>query len=384
MIMTDASPLFQSVRDPTKIGLQIAGLGNGRMDRVIGSLTARLDELYVLAGTARRLADRFLQLLGAQVIGARTRDEKSFGRKHLQSELVESLIGGLCLRQVFLALGKGRRIDDHDVEARALARHFFERIERVLLSRADLQAIGLGVLLGELERRRRAVDAQHVACAARRGAQTPGADVAENVEHARSGTQVLRQGAPISRLVEEPARLLTFEQRRFEPQAVLDDAAEIPDLTDGLLDAVRQPLHIARGAVILVEQRPNADRLLQSLLDLRLEAFHARRADLCDAEVIEPVDDQARQAVRFAVNQTIVGRRVQSLAQGERGADSAYEPRYVGKTPGFEQARTDQRLRIDVGKPEGAVVVRDHAHQLARLEFGQRSLAGVDFIAEHP
>ena len=55
-----------------------------------------------------------------------------------------------------------------------------------------------------------------------------------------------------------------------------------------------------------------------------------------------------------------------------------------GMRPGLEQARADQRLRIDVGEPKRPIVVRQHAHQLARLELRQRRLPRVDLIAEYP
>ena len=60
------------------------------------------------------------------------------------------------------------------------------------------------------------------------------------------------------------------------------------------------------------------------------------------------------------------------------------QPRGVGNLPGLEHARGDERFGIDIGQSQRPVVVRQHAHQLARLELGQRRLAGIDLVAEDP
>ncbi len=60
------------------------------------------------------------------------------------------------------------------------------------------------------------------------------------------------------------------------------------------------------------------------------------------------------------------------------------KPRRIGQLPGLEQPRADERLRIDVGQAQSAVVVRQHAHQFAGLEFGQGRLLRVDLVAEDP
>ena len=67
-----------------------------------------------------------------------------------------------------------------------------------------------------LERRRGAVDAQHLAAPAVRRAHAPGAHVAEHVQHARALAHVFRERAAIGGLIEKPAGLLPLGERRLE------------------------------------------------------------------------------------------------------------------------------------------------------------------------
>ena len=62
----------------------------------------------------------------------------------------------------------------------------------------------------------------------------------------------------------------------------------------------------------------------------------------------------------------------------------ACKPGRVRDLPGLEQPRADERVRIDVSQPERPVVMGENAHQFASLEFAERRLLGIDFVAEHP
>src|SRR5882757_3337632 len=75
---------------------------------------------------------------------------------------------------------------------------------------------------------------------------------------------------------------------------------------------------------------------------------------------------------------------MEPLAQDQGSANARRQPGDIGNFPSFQHSRGNQRLRVDVGQAQSPVVVRQHAHQLAGLEFGQRRLAGVDFVAEDP
>ena len=85
--------------------------------------------------------------------------------------------------------------------------------------------VALGVACGRLERGRGAVDAQHFARTAARGAHSPGAHIAEYVQHSRAAAHVLRQRPAVGRLIEKPSGLLTLRQGRSKLEAVLRDPA---------------------------------------------------------------------------------------------------------------------------------------------------------------
>ncbi len=129
---------------------------------------------------------------------------------------------------------------------------------------------------------------------------------------------------------------------------------------------------------------PGAEDFAQGPSQRLLEPFHAGRADLRDTGVAETVDDETRQAVGLAVHEAIVRRGVQALTQHERLPQARLEPGLVRNLPGLEQARAYQGLRVDVGQPQRAVIVREHAHEVSRREFRERRLLRVDFVAEDP
>src|ERR1700722_5098925 len=165
-----------------------------------------------------------------------------------------------------------------------------------LIAVAFLPAIASGIARGQLERRRRAVDAQHLARAAVQSAHSPCSDVAEYIQHSRALADVFYEGAAICRLVEEPSGLLTLRQGSPEFQSVFDDLRQVVYFSPGGLDVAREALHFARGAVVLEKQRLAMQNLAQGILNLRFEPFHAGGPDLHDAGRPVAVDNQARQA----------------------------------------------------------------------------------------
>ena len=102
-------------------------------------------------------------------------------------ELIEPLVGGERLGQVLLALGERRRIEiTMSNRARSLCQRL-EHIEGIALAGVDASDLRAALLDRELERRRGAVDADHLARHRRFAARAaPGAHVAEHIEHARA------------------------------------------------------------------------------------------------------------------------------------------------------------------------------------------------------
>ena len=129
-----------------------------------------------------------------------------------------------------------------------------------------------------------------------------------------------------------------------------------------------------------------ADDLGQRRLDLRPQPVDPGRATLGHHHIAVAVDHQSRQAVGFTVNQAIKRFAVQPFAQCQRDSQPMHEQRgieWIGRIAA-DDARGDQRARVDVCESQELVAVGMHLHGGARLELCQRSRGGVDLIAEDP
>ena len=151
-------------------------------------------------------------------------------------------------------------------------------------------------------------------------------------------------------------------------------------------DIGRQSLELARAGVVFPQHRARRDHLLEGADDLGLEALHAGGADLADDHVAVPVEHQSGQPVGLAVNQAIERRGIQSLAERERdlqAVDEQWSARRIASIAA-EDARADQRVRIDVSVAEEPLAIADHAAQRAGREARERRAVRVDLVAEHP
>src|SRR6478735_8340563 len=74
-------------------GLQIAGLGHGRVDRMVGRLSAKSDEPQVAAGVHGGGLQQFAEHLGGQMPGAGTAHQQRIVAGQLQCQLVQLPIG---------------------------------------------------------------------------------------------------------------------------------------------------------------------------------------------------------------------------------------------------------------------------------------------------
>src|SRR6185312_8366793 len=98
------------------------------------------------------------------------------------------------------------------------------------------------------------------------------------------------------------------------------------------------------------------------------------------------VENESRQTVGLAEYEPIVRLAVESLPQSER----CPQPRLdelatdgMGGVPA-EDARADERVRVDVGIAEELAPLRLDLREIARRERRQRRRVGIDLIAEDP
>ena len=101
------------------------------MHRVIGRLTAGVQQLDVSVDVACARLDSAQQRLRAQVVRARTGHQQAVVVQHAQRQLIEFAIGRFALRQFFSALDERRRVDDHGIVAFAGGSQFRQHVERI-------------------------------------------------------------------------------------------------------------------------------------------------------------------------------------------------------------------------------------------------------------
>ncbi len=151
---------------------------------------------------------------------------------------------------------------------------------------------------------------------------------------------------------------------------------------------MRQLLQLARAGVVLPEQRrrvraPCAPRPRPRPCSASMPAV----AICPTTHVAVAVEHQPRQAVGLAEHQPVVGLRVQPLAQRQRHVEPLHSSARSDGLVGIaaDDARADQRVRIDVGVAQELVAVRDAAAPRAPgAKRRQRRRGDVDLVAEHP
>ncbi len=305
--------------------------------------------------------------------------------KQLHRELVELAVGGLALRNVAAALDECRRIDHDHVEALACLAQRGQHVERVAATRLHRQAVGVGAGLQQLECRRGGIHADDLGRPGAGGGQAPGTQVAEHVEHPRA-PDVLEERRAVRRLVVEPAGLLPGAHRHAEAHAALLHLDVPGRIAERGLHVGRQTLELTGTGIVLPYQCGGRHDLLHRGCDLRLQRLHARRADLADDDVAVAIEHEARQPVRFAVGEAVEWAGVQPLAQGQRDLQPVHQQRLARRIArvAAENARADERVRVDVRVAQEVLAVADHAAQGPGLESVERRARGVHLVAEHP
>jgi hypothetical protein len=101
--------------------------------------------------------------------------------------------------------------------------------------------------------------------------------------------------------------------------------------------------------------------------------------------VAETVDHQAGEKIALAMDQSIVGLIEEALAQVEGVVQAALKQLPVKRGPvTTDQAAADERVRVDIGRPEQCPTVCLHQHLLAGLETGKGRKLDVHLVAVDP
>ena len=273
------------------------------MNRMIRPLAAQRQQLQADMSATGGLLDQAQELVTAQVEGAGGGHQQTPGLQHVQAEAVEALIGLEALALVLAALDEGRGIEHHQIEALTFLLELAQGVEGVALEAADplQQAVALGIGAHRREGRGRTVDAHHLFGPEPGGPQSPGADVATDIQGAARAAKAGQAGA-ILRLIEKPAGLLAG-QGRYPKQIALLRHLDLPRVgAPNHLVGQGQSLQFPDGAIVAQQDGRRAQQLIQGGEEVGAGPFHASGGDLHRQQVAVAVYHQAGQTVALPVD----------------------------------------------------------------------------------
>ena len=354
---------------------------------MIGPLPEELQHLQRAPGLrGSELHDLQQRRLGEMHRAGSAHQDRLLG-KHRHRLAVQLVIRVLAGFLVLAALDEGRRIQHHDVEALAGRGETLDLGAGLPLDEAHaaLDAVKRGVLRRQRERGSGAVDAADVSSARHGRLYTPGAHVAEDIEHAAASRQRCHARAARA-VVEEPARLLAFLRTHAKARAVLLELEELGDLAMSNTRVNGQLLQGAHGGVVTQQDARGLQQHIERCDHLRQQPFHPRGAHLHHQVLTEAIHHQSRETITVAIGQTIKRLAEEPLAQ----AQGSGQPRLdQGGANCFgavtvDQPGADQRMRIDQRDPEGPAARTLKQRLVACLEALQGCGVGIDLVAVDP
>src|SRR5882762_5156524 len=172
-------------------------------------LTANLGQAQGASSVTGRIGEHFNEIGLPDVVGAGTGDQNSARAKHFEGTEVEFLVTAERGIEFTLALCEGRRIEHHYVVALAGSCIVLEQVEGVSFDPLDVLLVQRGILIGDFERRPRAVNTGDMR-AARSQMKGKTSLVAENIEG--FAMCILSGRGIVLPLIEEGSSLLAFER----------------------------------------------------------------------------------------------------------------------------------------------------------------------------
>lgn len=251
-------------------------------------------------------------------------------------------------------------IDDHEVEAATFGLQI--RQSALHVGAHELDAVGEAVMGGDggarRDRRRRAVDREHVLGAAARRDQRERADIRERVEHTPAARELLDADTVLA-LVEVVACLLRDRERDaiLDAELVKDELLDVGSANDTRLGL--EPFELLRALRRDLDDRLGARHAGDVGEDVGLATFHPDGEELHDRRRPEHVDDEPGEVVALGVDEPIAarlgrGKLEQVLAPPVRLLDTAPERGGIERVSlvAGEDADGDGALRGPVSSTE--------------------------------
>ena len=202
-------------------------------------------------------------------------------------------------------LGEGRRIQNDEVVGILL--HLLEEAESILRKSFVTGVAGevqLHIGVDEVHGLGRTVHGMYEGCASAHGIDREAARVAEHVQHVAPGGVALQEAAVVP-LVHEEARLLAAQPVDVESQTVLHGHVIRTSAQQEAVLLTESGLERQRGLALVEDVlQALAHDVLQGLGHLLAHHVHAYAMSLHDGRGAIDIDDQPRQVVALAVDQS--------------------------------------------------------------------------------
>jgi hypothetical protein len=165
-----------------------------------------------------------------------------------------------------------------------------------------------------------------------------------------------------------------------------DDFDLIRHGAKGRFDVFGQLLKIAGAGVVLPQKACRIQDLAHRSFNFALERLHAGGRNLAHDDAVVTVEHEPRQRIGFAEDEAPVALRAKPLAQRQSHSQPIDDERAVKPLRGIpaDDARADERVRVDIRKPQKLLTVGMNVDRGACLEADERGCRIVDLIAENP
>lgn len=251
---------------------------------------------------------------------------------------IEPLVALHGIAQHFVVLGEGRRVEDDHVVPVADVLEVFDGIDGQRSVGSLFSEVEPNVGVGQGDGPLRGVDRAYFACPARKSIYRKSARVAEGIED-RASPGVAAYQFAVEALVDKEARFLPLFPIDQEFFAVFEHGAGHSSRF-----AVKVPVHgiqaglerYGLGTFVVDGGNPVAVNRSDRIGDCQAGVVHAHRVTLNHGGRVVNIDDESRQGVPLAVNQTVAGgvggiREPERAAHVECGGDHPLPPgRVIG------------------------------------------------------
>ena len=301
------------------------------------------------------------------VIRAAAGHERSPRRQQLERPEVDLLVSGHRAGRRATVLRERRGVENDRVEPLSASVELAQQVEPVADLGPDVRdAVQRGVALDGGHRVLGDIDREHLVAPARY-LQRESTGVAEHVEGA--SPRVTGSRHPVFPLVEKQPGLLSGPRMHVELDRALAHPYGLGDLAGDEFNGAVEPFERPDARVVSRKDPGGPDELVQQPRDPGQLPVHPLRERLDDEHVRIAVDDERRQQVPLAVDQTIRGGiDGEAVATTPGGRQPAPPPVVVGApVVPCQQTDGDRRPIAKQPVPQYAATRPDHANDVAGL-----------------